>query len=107
MKISELATKTKIPKETIHYYVREGLIPKPRKMGSNLAEYNELHAEQIQLIRQIQTHFFLPLSLIKKIVKHLKLVWTDSHPRKPGEGNQRQRTDESSFLSPLSQVGKG
>jgi DNA-binding transcriptional MerR regulator len=72
MKISELAKKTKLPKETIHYYVREGLIPKPRKMGSNVAEYSELHVEQIRLIRQIQTHFFLPLSHIKKIVKHLK-----------------------------------
>ena len=69
MKISELAKKTGVPKETIHYYVREGIISKPKKMGKNVANYNESHIEQIRLIKQIQDHFFLPLSLIKKIVK--------------------------------------
>jgi len=69
MKISELAKKTGVPKETIHYYAREGIISKPKKMGKNVANYNESHIEQIRLIKQIQDHFFLPLSLIKKIVK--------------------------------------
>ncbi len=70
VKISELSKKTGVPKETIHYYVREGLIPKPRKKAKNVAEYNKGHVERIHLIKQIQDHFFLPLSLIKKIVKH-------------------------------------
>ena len=69
MKISELASKTKVAKETIHYYVREGLIPRPRKMGKNVADYSQVHVEQIQLIKQIQDNFYLPLSLIKEIVK--------------------------------------
>ncbi|MBW1780966.1 MAG: MerR family transcriptional regulator [Deltaproteobacteria bacterium] len=72
MKISELVRKTKVPKETIHYYVREGLIPRPRKSGKNVANYTKVHVEQIQLIKQIQDNFYLPLSLIKKIVKQLK-----------------------------------
>jgi DNA-binding transcriptional MerR regulator len=71
MKISELAKKTKVAKETIHYYVREGLIPRPRKMGRNVADYSQVHVEQIQLVKQIQDNFYLPLSLIKKIVKNL------------------------------------
>jgi|AntAceMinimDraft_17_1070374.scaffolds.fasta_scaffold211149_2 DNA-binding transcriptional MerR regulator len=58
MKISELAKRTKIPKKTIHYYyVREGLIPNPGKIGRNGADNDELHAGQIQLTRHIQTHF--------------------------------------------------
>jgi DNA-binding transcriptional MerR regulator len=71
MKISEIVRKTKVPKETIHYYVREGLIPRPRKMGKNVADYSRVHVEQIQLIKQIQDNFYLPLTLIKKIVKSL------------------------------------
>jgi DNA-binding transcriptional MerR regulator len=71
MKISELAKKTKVAKETIHYYVREGLIPRPRKMGRNVADYSGVHVEQILLIKQIQDNFYLPLSIIKEIVKHL------------------------------------
>jgi len=71
MKISEVVKETKVPKETIHYYVREGLIPRPRKAGKNVANYTEAHVEQILLIKQIQDNFYLPLSLIKKIVKQL------------------------------------
>ena len=69
MKISELSRRTNVPKETIHYYVREGFIPRPRKKGKNVSDYDESFIERILLIKQIQDHFFLPLSLIKKIVR--------------------------------------
>jgi len=69
MKISELSRRTNVPKETIHYYVREGFIPRPRKKGKNVSDYDESFIERILLIKQIQDHFFLPLSLIKKIIK--------------------------------------
>ena len=69
MKISELSRLTNVPKETIHYYVREGFIPRPRKKGKNVSDYDESFIERILLIKQIQDHFFLPLSLIKKIIK--------------------------------------
>jgi len=69
MKISELSRRTNVPKETIHYYVREGFIPRPRKRGKNVSDYDESFIERILLIKQIQDHFFLPLSLIKKIVR--------------------------------------
>ena len=74
MKISELSRRTNVPKETIHYYVREGFIPRPRKKGKNVSDYDETFIERILLIKQIQDHFFLPLSLIKKIVKQRNKV---------------------------------
>ena len=72
MKISELAKKTQVSKETIHYYVREGLLPQPRKLRKNVAEYNEGYVEQIRLIKELQDHCFLPLSVIKRILKFEK-----------------------------------
>jgi DNA-binding transcriptional MerR regulator len=69
MKISELSRRANVPKETIHYYVREGFIPKPKKKGKNVSDYDETFIERILLIKKIQDHFFLPLSLIKKIIK--------------------------------------
>jgi len=69
MKISELSRRTNVPKETIHYYVREGFIPRPRKKGKNVSDYDESFVERILLIKEIQDHFFLPLSLIKQIIK--------------------------------------
>jgi DNA-binding transcriptional MerR regulator len=68
MKISELARRTEVPKQTIHYYIRSGLLPKPRKMGSNSAEYDESYVERIRLIKELQNDFFFPLPTIKKIL---------------------------------------
>ncbi|UCH23093.1 MAG: MerR family transcriptional regulator [Deltaproteobacteria bacterium] len=72
MKISELAGQTGVPKETIHHYVREGLLRKPRKTGKNVADYNQNHVEQILLIKDLRENYYLPLPVIKKIIKRIK-----------------------------------
>ena len=72
MKISELAKRTGVPKETIHYYIREGVLRKPHKTGKNIADYNETYVDQIRIIKGLQDNYFLPLSVIKKIIKQHK-----------------------------------
>ncbi len=72
MKIGELVKQTQVSKETIHYYVREGLLPRPRKLGKNVAEYKANYVERIRLIKELQDHCFLPLSVIKRILKFEK-----------------------------------
>ncbi len=72
MKISKLAKQTQVSKETIHYYVREGVLPRPRKLGKNVADYNESYVGRIRVIKELQDRCFLPLSVIKKILKHKK-----------------------------------
>jgi DNA-binding transcriptional MerR regulator len=69
MKIGELVKRTHVPKETIHYYIRKGLLRKPRKTGKNTADYSESYVDQLRLIRELQDNYFLPLSIIKKIIK--------------------------------------
>lgn len=69
MKIRDLIKLTGAPKQTIHYYVRYGLLPKPRKLGPNSAEYSSVHVDRIRLIKELQDNYFLPLSVIKKILK--------------------------------------
>ena len=54
MKIGELVKRTGVPKETIHYYIREGLLRKPRKSASNTADYTRAHVEQIRLIKELR-----------------------------------------------------
>lgn len=82
MKISELVKRTRIPKETIHYYIRKGVLRKPRKTGKNAADYNESYVDQLSLIRELQENYFLPLSIIQKIIK---------------DQQQRSQDDQSSF----------
>lgn len=72
MRISDLVRETGIPRETIHYYSREGLLPKPKKSSRNQAEYGEDHIERLFLIKELQDRFFLPLSAIKKIIQEQK-----------------------------------
>lgn len=72
MKISELVKRTSVSKETIHYYVREGLVSKPRKPGKNIADYSDDCIDQIKTIKKLQDNYFLPLSVIKKIIKKHK-----------------------------------
>ncbi len=72
MKIRELVKRTGVPKETIHFYIREGLLRKPRKSSVNSAEYNESYVDQIQLIKNLRDNFYLPIPQIKKIVKDFR-----------------------------------
>jgi DNA-binding transcriptional MerR regulator len=72
MKIGELVKRTGVPKETIHFYIREGLLRKPRKSSVNSAEYNENYVEQIQLIKDLRDNYYLPIPEIKKVVKEFK-----------------------------------
>lgn len=72
MKISELAQRTNVSKQTIHHYIREGVLRKPRKRSTNSVDYNESYVKQIQIIKNLQEDYFLPLSAIKKILQKLK-----------------------------------
>ncbi len=72
MKISQLVKRTGVPKETIHFYIREGLLRKPRKSGVNSAEYNETYVDQVQLIKDLRDNYYLPIPEIKKIVKDFR-----------------------------------
>ncbi len=69
MKASELAKCTGVQRGTIQFYIREGLLPKPKKSSRNMAYYDESYIERIKLIKELQEKRFLPLSVIKKILK--------------------------------------
>ena len=72
MKIKELVQRSRVSKETVHYYIREGLLPKPRKRGRNIAEYDGSYVERIRMIKELQDNYFLPLAVIKNILKNRK-----------------------------------
>src|SRR5512143_3769228 len=72
LKIRELVQRTNVSKETIHYYIRESLLPKPRKRGRNIADYDEGYIDRIRMIKELQDNYFLPLSVIKNILKNQK-----------------------------------
>lgn len=72
IKMKKLTEETGIPKGTIQYYIKEGLIPKPIKTHPNMAYYSRVHIDAIRLVKELQSKRFLPLSVIKKILKNKK-----------------------------------
>src|SRR5687767_2184065 len=74
IRIAELARRSGTSKETIHFYLREGLLKKPKKTSRNMAYYDESHVEQLKLIKRLRTESYLPLHVIKKVMKEGKLA---------------------------------
>lgn len=68
MKISKLSELTGVARDAIHFYVRGGLLPAPVKTKKNMAYYDESYVDRINLIKELQTKRFLPLSVIKQIL---------------------------------------
>ncbi|MFO0657018.1 MAG: MerR family transcriptional regulator [Polyangia bacterium] len=68
LRMKDLCARTGLPRQAIHFYIREGLLPEGRKTGRNMAYYGEEHIERIALIRRLQEERFLPLRAIKVVL---------------------------------------
>ncbi|MDO8420980.1 MAG: MerR family transcriptional regulator [Parvibaculum sp.] len=68
MKMKELERVTGVGRETIRYYIREGLLPEPDRPKRNVAHYGPVHVNRLNLIKRLQAERHLPLHLIKTIV---------------------------------------
>jgi len=67
-KMAELVKRTGLKKETIHFYISNGLLPKPQKTERNVAHYDESYVERVRQIKELQLKYFLPLRVIKDIL---------------------------------------
>lgn len=54
MRMRELAEVSGLPRTTIHYYMREGLLPPPDKSATNTGVYGPDHVERLSLIRALR-----------------------------------------------------
>ena len=68
MTIGELSKRTGVSTQTIHYYLKEGLLPKPVKTSKTWAYYTYAHVERITMIRNLKERYFFPLKVIKGII---------------------------------------
>ena len=68
LKMKALEQATGVSRETIRYYIREGLLPEPERPSRNVAWYDESFVERIGLIKELQNKRFLPLQVIKAIL---------------------------------------
>ncbi|MFO0571545.1 MAG: MerR family transcriptional regulator [Polyangiaceae bacterium] len=69
MKMAELSRLAGVPRETIHYYLREGLLPAPERTGKTQALYDESHLERLRLIRRLREEKYLPVAVIRSVLR--------------------------------------
>jgi DNA-binding transcriptional MerR regulator len=67
-KMADLCRLTGMPRQAVHFYIHEGLVPPGRKTGRNSACYGEVHVERIRIVRQLQSERFMPLKAIRAVL---------------------------------------
>ncbi len=68
MRMRELEKRTGVGRETIRFYIREGLLPEPERASRNSASYTDDHVARVRAIKRLQEERFLPLAVIKTLL---------------------------------------
>jgi DNA-binding transcriptional MerR regulator len=71
MRIDDLAERAGVPTRTIRYYTQQGLLPSPRLRG-RVGFYDEGHVDRLRLIKELQEKRYLPLSVIRSVMRHFE-----------------------------------
>jgi DNA-binding transcriptional MerR regulator len=66
-RMKDLCEASGLPRQAIHFYIQQGLLPPGRKTGRNMAWYTDEHMERLRLIKKLQHEQFLPLKAIKAL----------------------------------------
>ena len=69
MRMRELEKASGVGRETIRYYIREGLLPEPDRASRNSAFYNDDHIHRLRAIKRMQEERFLPLAVIRALLE--------------------------------------
>ena len=64
----ELEKASGVGRETIRYYIREGLLPEPARASRNSAFYSDDHVARLKAIKRLQEERFLPLAVIRSLL---------------------------------------
>jgi len=88
-KMKDLSDKTGLPRQVIHFYIKEGLVPEGNKTGRNMAYYGDAHLERIRLVRKLQHERFLPLKAIRALLDAQEGAFSPAQKRLLGEVQAR------------------
>jgi len=64
-RMKDLCELTGLDRQTVHFYIAQGLVPEGRKTGRNMAYYGREHVDRIRLVREMSQERFLPLKAVK------------------------------------------
>ncbi|MCG2842418.1 MerR family transcriptional regulator [Sandaracinobacter sp. RS1-74] len=77
MRMRELEKASGVSRETIRFYIREGLLPEPDRTHRNSATYSDDHLARLLTIRRLRDERFLPLSVIRSLFEGQQTGWLE------------------------------
>lgn len=92
-RMKDLCERTGLPRQVIHFYIAQGLLPEGRKTGRNMAYYGEEHVERVRLIRRLQHERFLPLKAIRAMLEERDDAFSPAQRRLLAEVKARLGAD--------------
>ena len=75
MRLAELSQRAGVPRSTIKFYLREGLLPAGAASARNQASYGAQHLERLALIRALREVAELPLDAVARVTAELDRGW--------------------------------
>lgn len=91
-RMKDLCALTGLPRQVIHFYIQEGLLPEGHKTGHNMAYYSEHHLQTLKTIRSLQEERFLPLKAIRAVLTNSEAAFTPAQRQLLSEVKQRLQT---------------
>ncbi|MFH1134683.1 MAG: TetR family transcriptional regulator [Pseudomonadota bacterium] len=70
MRISELVERSGVPRTTIHFYLRRGLLHPPFKSGRTMAYYDDSHLRRLGELKKLKAGGRVPLEFLRKQLQH-------------------------------------
>jgi len=65
LRISDLVKVSGVPRSTIHFYLRQGILHPPLKTGRTMAYYDESHLERLVVIKKMKRDLRMPTAFLK------------------------------------------
>jgi DNA-binding transcriptional MerR regulator len=79
LRIGELAREAGVTRETIHFYLREGLLPPAEKVNARVSYFGEGHLSRLRLIKAFQ-QAHIPLARIREQLDGMSRYGTPETP---------------------------
>ena len=71
LRMQDVRAATGMSRSTLHMYIREGVLPRPKKTSVNQALYDEDFVQRAKLVQALKANTHLPLASIKEALKKI------------------------------------
>lgn len=79
--MKDLCDRTGLSRQAIHFYIQKGLLPRGRQRTRTSAVYGQEHLDRLRLILRLQKEQFLPLKVIRALLRQRDDLFTPPQRR--------------------------